>query len=171
MSRPNLPVAKLVPRLGALVYDLFLLFAVGFAYSALAMAIAVSLGIELDQDHISVVSEGDSLMMQAEEEFSPALSGPIFQSGLAITYLLFYLGFWKFRSATLGMQTWRLKLVSDSGEKPSLAKCLLRSVLGFLSLAIFGIGYFWMLFDPQKITFHDRYSNTRIIRLEKPAKK
>ena len=114
MSRPNLPVAKLVPRLGALVYDLFLLFAVGFAYSALAMAIAVSLGIELDQDHISVVSEGDSLMMQAEEEFSPALSGPIFQSGLAITYLLFYLGFWKFRSATLGMQTWRLKLVSDS---------------------------------------------------------
>lgn len=171
MNRPHSPVAKLVPRLGALVYDLFLLFAVGFAYSALAMAIAVSLGIEIDQEHVSIVSEGDILMMQADEEFTPALSGPIFQSGLAITYLLFYLGFWQFRSATLGMQTWRLKLVTDSGEKPSLAQCLLRSVLGFLSLAVFGAGYLWMLFDPQKIAFHDRYSNTRIIRLEKSAKK
>lgn len=171
MNKPNLSVAKLVPRLGALVYDLFLLFAVGFAYSALAMAIALSLGMELDQEHVSLVSEGDILMMQADEEFRPAIGGPIFQSGLAITYLLFYLGFWKFRSATLGMQTWRLKLVSDCGEKPSLAQCLLRSVLGFLSLALFGIGYFWMLFDPEKIAFHDRYSNTRIIRLEKRAKK
>lgn len=171
MINPNLSLAKLVPRLGALVYDLFLLFAVGFAYSALAMAIAVSLGIELDQEHVSLVSEGDILMMQADEEFRPALGGPIFQSGLAITYLLFYLGFWKFRSATLGMQTWRLKLVSDSGEKPSLTQCLLRSVLGFLSLVLFGIGYVWMLFDPEKIAFHDRYSNTRIIRLEKRTKK
>jgi len=171
LTASELQTARLVPRLGALVYDLFLLFAVGFAYSALAMTIAVSLGIELDQEHISVVSEGDILMMQADEEFTPALGGPIFQSGLAITYLLFYLGFWKFRSATLGMQTWRLKLVSDSGEKPSMWQCLVRSALGFLSLVVFGIGYLWMLFDPKKIAFHDRYSNTRIIRLKKPAKK
>jgi len=167
----NLPLAKLVPRLGSLVYDLFLLFAVGFAYSAIVMSVALAIGIELDQEHISVVSEGDILMMQADEEFRPALGGPLFQSGLVITYLLFYLGFWYFRSATLGMQTWRLKLVSADGGKPSLAKCIVRSGLGFLSFAALGMGYFWMLFDPQKIAFHDRYSDTRIIRLDKRPKK
>ena len=155
--------------MGALTYDLFLVFAVGFAYSGLIMAIALSMGLE--QEHVTIVSEGDLLMMQADEEFAPALSGPLFQAGLALTILLFYIGFWRFRDATLGMQTWRLKLVTESGDKPSISQYLFRAILGFISLAIVGLGYFWMLVDPQKITFHDRFSGTRVIQMEKPAKK
>ena len=133
------------------------------------MAIAMAMGLE--QEHVTIITEGDLLMMQADEEFAPALRGPLFQAGLGLSLLLFYIGFWHFRDATLGMQTWRLKLVTESGEKPGLAQYLLRAVLGFSALAIFGLGYFWMLFDPQKITFHDRFSKTRVVQLEKPSKK
>lgn len=161
--------ASFIKRIGALTYDLFLVFAVGFAYSAVIMAIAVGMGLE--QEHVTIISEGDLLTMQADAEFSPALAGPLFQLGLGLTLLLFYIGFWHFRDATLGMQTWRLKLVDKSGQKPSVRIYLLRAVLGFLSLAIFGLGYFWMLFDPEKIALHDRLSKTRIIQLPKPEKK
>ena len=169
MHSTPLQTASLFKRIGALTYDLFLVFAVGFAYSAVMMGIAMAMGLE--QEHLTIITEGDLLMMQADEEFAPALSGPLFQAGLALTLLVFYIGFWHFRDATLGMQTWRLKLVTESGEKPDLAQYLLRAVLGFISLVVFGLGYFWMLLDPQKITFHDRYSKTRIVQIEKPAKK
>lgn len=169
MQPSQLPNASFLKRIGALTYDLFLVFAVGFAYSAVMMAIAMAMGLE--QEHVTIITEGDLLMMQADEEFGPALSGPLFQAGLGLTILLFYIGFWHFRDATLGMQTWRLKLVTESGEKPDLVQYLLRAVLGFISLVVFGLGYFWMLLDPKKITFHDRYSKTRIIQVEKPAKK
>ena len=163
--------ASLVVRLGAFTYDLFLLFAVGFAYSALAYAIAIALGLEMDQEHVSITSEGDLFTMQADEEFRPALGGPLFQLGLVVSYLIFYLGFWHFKGATLGMQTWRLKLVSETGHKASWSQLLLRSLLGFLALAAFGLGYFWMLLDPKKLAFHDRFSKTRVIRLSKISKK
>ena len=169
MHSPQLQDASFLKRIGALTYDLFLVFAVGFAYSAVMMAIAMAMGLE--QEHVTIITEGDLLMMQADEEFGPALSGPLFQAGLGLTLLLFYIGFWHFRDATLGMQTWRLKLVTESGEKPDLAQYLLRALLGFVALAAFGSGYIWMLFDPKKITFHDRFSKTRVIQLEKPAKK
>lgn len=168
MQTTDFPNASLVKRLGALLYDLFLVFAVGFAYSAIVMAVAVSMGLE--QEHVTIVSEGDLLMMQADEEFGPAVSGFLFQIGLGVSLLLFYIGFWHFRDATLGMQTWRLKLVTSTGEKPDLMQYLLRAVLGFVSLAVCGLGYFWMLFDPQKLAFHDRYSGTRVIQLEKAKK-
>ena|GEM_PF-732057 len=168
LQSTSLRLATFLKRVGALTYDLFLVFAVGFAYSGVIMAIALSMGLE--QEHVTIVSEGDLLMMQADEEFAPALSGPLFQAGLVLTILLFYIGFWHFRDATLGMQTWRLKLVDEAGNKPSLGQYLLRAILGFISLAAFGLGYFWMLFDPNKIALHDRFSKTRVIQIEKPKK-
>lgn len=165
----QLQLAGFLKRIGALTYDLFLIFAVGFAYTALMMAVAVAMGLE--QEHVTIVSEGDLLMMQADDEFAPALAGSLFQAGLGLTILLFYVGFWQFRDATLGMQTWRLKLVTESGGKPSLSQYLLRALLGFVSLASLGLGYFWMLVDSKKITLHDRFSKTRVIQLEKTAKK
>lgn len=168
MQTTEFPNASLLKRLGALLYDLFLVFAVGFAYSAIVMAVAVSMGLE--QEHVTIVSEGDLLMMQADEEFGPAIGGLLFQLGLGLTLLIFYVGFWHFRDATLGMQTWRLKLVTSTGEKPKLQQYLIRAILGFISLAFCGLGYFWMLFDPKKVAFHDRFSGTRVIQLEKRKK-
>ena len=167
----NLTPATLLVRIGAITYDLFLLFAVGFTYVGLAILISLAFGLEVNQEHVRITSEGDLLTMQADEEFSPVLSGPLFQAGLAISFLLFYLGFWHFKSATLGMQTWRLKLVNNKGEKPSWSQLLIRSALGFFALVTFGLGYFWMLVDPEKLAFHDRFSKTRIIRMDKVAKK
>ena len=168
-SASHIPASLLV-RLGAFTYDLFLLFAVGFAYTALAFVIASVLGTDLGQENVSITEDGDTMTMQADESFAPALSGPIFQSGLAASYLLFYMGFWHFKSATLGMQTWRLRLVTENGGKPHWRQLLLRCFLGFFALAFAGIGYLWILVDPNKLALHDRFSKTRIIRMAKVKK-
>ena len=162
--------ASLWVRLGAFVYDLFLLFAMGFAYTAIAFVIASALGTDLGQENVSITEDGDIMTMQADENFGPALSGPIFQGGLVATYLLFYMGFWHFKSATLGMQTWRLRLVTENGEKPHWRQLLLRCFLGFFALAFVGIGYLWILVDKNKLALHDRFSKTRIVRMAKVKK-
>lgn len=168
MSSSEFKNASFFKRLGALTYDIFLVFAVGFAYTAIMMAIAVAMGMQ--QEHVTIVSEGDLLMMQADEEFGPALNGWLFQAGLGITLLIFYIGFWHYRDATLGMQTWRLKLVTEQGTKPRIKQHLARAILGFFSLAFLGLGYFWILIDREKLAVHDRLSKTRIIQLDKAKK-
>lgn len=150
------------------MYDLFLLFAVGFAYSAVVMLIAASLGLE--PQNLRLQETGDDLIMQADANYQPALRGPLFQAGLGLTLALFYMGFWHFRGATLGMQTWRLVLVDKTGQRPGWRALALRIPLGFAALACAGIGYLWSLFDSEGLALHDRLSGTRVVRLPKPQK-
>ncbi len=146
----------------SLIYDLFLLFAVGFVYSALVMMLVTSLGIEPQNLQLSPTDEG--YFMQADEQYQPLLQGFLFQMGLGATVLAFYMGFWRWRGATLGMQTWRLRLTTLEGTPPSNKQLLVRSLLGLLSFCCAGLGYLWILFDGRKLAFHDRFSGTRVVR-------
>lgn len=79
----------------------------------------------------------------------------------------FYCKFWLGNGQTLGMQTWRMKLVSRDGNPVSFKQCLLRFAVATLSWLCLGLGYWWMLADREKLTWHDRYSNTRLVVLPK----
>lgn len=162
MTQSEYRPAGLIVRLMALLYDLFLLFAVGFVYSGLVMIIVTALGAEATDLSLSTTEQG--VIMRADEGYQPLLHGPLFQIGLAATVLAFYLGFWRWRDATLGMQTWRLTLVTQDGKKPNMKQLWIRSLTGFLAFACFGLGYFYLLIDPQKRALHDRVSGTRVVR-------
>lgn len=159
----DLPNASLRRRFAAWIYDLFLLFAVAFAYSAAATIVLVSLGIEAS--NLSVEQRGDDMTLidSSSGDFQPFLRGPLFQLGLAMVLMAFYIVFWIKRGATLGMQTWRLELIDLNGNRPNLKTCVLRCVLAIVSFGMGGLGYFWLLFDPDKQTFHDRVTKTRVI--------
>ena len=126
------------------------------------MLIATSLGAQ--PEHLQLISQEEGFVMQADAEYQPLLHGPLFQLGLGICILVFYIIFWRTRGATLGMQTWRLVLVDNEGKRPPVMQCALRGVAGFLSLSCFGIGYLWILVDREKMALHDRVSRTRILR-------
>lgn len=157
----SLPNATFARRITAGVYDVFLLFAVGFFYTVILTIIANSMGIQ--PSGLSLQESGENMTLAASEEYQPVLQGVLYQLGLYICLAGFYLGFWRKRNATLGMQTWRLKIINLDGHKPSWRQLIIRVLTGTVSLLFFGIGFFFSIFDKQNRTLHDIASQTRII--------
>lgn len=77
--------------------------------------------------------------------------------------VLFFSGFWAIGGQTLGMRAWRIKVVTEHGKPLNWGNALLRLLAALLSLLVCGLGYVWILLDPQKLAWHDRLSKTRLV--------
>ncbi len=71
--------------------------------------------------------------------------------------------FWTHGGQTLGMRSWRLRLVGNRRNDATWQQALLRFVSAGFSWAAFGAGFFWLLVDPERLTWHDRISATRLV--------
>jgi uncharacterized RDD family membrane protein YckC len=87
----------------------------------------------------------------------------LYQLTLALATYAFFVGFWSRKGRTLGMQSWRLQLETPDGDKPALGACTIRFLVAALSWGALGIGFLWQLWDPDKLTWHDRASKTRLV--------
>ncbi|MGV8960544.1 MAG: RDD family protein [Stenotrophomonas sp.] len=72
---------------------------------------------------------------------------------------------WHRGGQTLGMRPWRLHLRTTSGEPPTWGALWRRYALATLSLFCGGLGFWWALIDKQRLTWHDRFSGTRLERV------
>ena len=76
-----------------------------------------------------------------------------------------YLGAcWRFGGMTVGMRAWRVRLVSDDEQLVSWSRCLLRFLIGLVSLGAFGLGIFWALVDSKNRGWHDLATRTLLIK-------
>ncbi|HHJ12283.1 MAG TPA: RDD family protein [Chromatiales bacterium] len=122
----------------ALFYDLILLFAVLFFA---ALAILVLLGEDFGRSHA-------------------------FQLYLYAIGLLYFTWFWTHGGQTLGLRTWRLRVTAGDGHSPvDWRRALLRALAAQLSWLALGLGYLWALWDRNGLTWHDRLSGTRVVRV------
>ena len=96
-----------------------------------------------------------------------AIKLPILPILLPLVIFVFYIKFWRSSGQTLGMQTWRIKIVNHEGGAISIKQGLIRFAAAALSWLCLGFGYWWMLWDSEKLTWHDRLSKSRIIILSK----
>ena len=79
----------------------------------------------------------------------------------------FYTYFWLSNNGqTLGMQAWRIQLVSNNKEL-SVKDCLYRCFISVISFLIFGMGYFLILFRNDNKSLADLITNTKIIDLKR----
>ncbi len=108
-----------------------------------------------------------TLLLVAFINDGAALQGPLFQFGLYFEGCLFYSYFWRLRGQTLGMQVWKIKLVTLDLQTLSWQECFARLFFALVSISMLGLGFIWMLFDPDRLTWHDRASGTRVILLRK----
>lgn len=76
---------------------------------------------------------------------------------------------WLRGGQTLGMRPWRLKVIAADGSAPTLAALWRRYALATLSLLAAGLGFWWAWLDRDRLTLHDRFSGTRLVRLPKRA--
>lgn len=143
---PSTPPAGLARRLAALLYDSLLLLALWFLTSALLLAASGGLLSQPDRPLWLLV---------------------LLRASLLLVTFLFWAGFWTHGGQTLGMRAWRLKLVDTDGGPVSWRQAVLRCLAALLSLVPLGLGYLWILLDPQRRAWHDRLSGTRIVVLPK----
>lgn len=147
LNYADLPHAKLMRRLAALLYDGFLVF-----------AIWMLIGFVLQL----VVGPGTNQLVDGVVKTDPILS--------AVTFVLmvasasgFYLWFWQKNGQTLGMMSWRLKLLTEDNQLVGFKQALLRYVLAWPSFFIAGLGYLWIYIDSEGNAIHDKLSHTKVV--------
>ena len=123
-------------RLGAIVYDLLLLFAI-LLVTSLPWVVS---GIQQGQTGYT-----------------------IYRIFIYTLIPLYYIGFWVCGGQTLGMKTWRIRVVDRSGNPIGWRTSLLRMIYAILSTTLFGLGFIHSFFDKQNRTWHDILSHSRLI--------
>lgn len=71
---------------------------------------------------------------------------------------------WRRGGQTIGMKPWHLYVDAIDGGRATLKQLWLRYVVGSLSLVCLGAGFWWAYFDRDSLTWHDRFSATRMHR-------
>lgn len=87
-----------------------------------------------------------------------------FLAGIAIGFA--YFGYFEGGPAgqTLGKKLLDIRVVRSADGGPlRWSTALLRYLCSFLSAIPFGLGYFWMLWDEEKQTWHDKLSSTVVV--------
>ena len=130
--------AGILIRFAALIYDALLVFGLWFVIGAIFVA------------------------FNGGEHANPY--DPFLPSALFIVTLWFNTHFWRRGGQTLGMRAWRIRLLNTNKGPLTLTQCLVRFLVAMGSLGLAGMGYFWLLLDKDGLTWHDRYSDTRVIR-------
>jgi len=81
---------------------------------------------------------------------------------LALTY---HVSFWTLKGTTLGGIICQLRLVRTDGGRVGFPEALVRGLTGIFSLAVFGLGFFWILRDPDRQAWHDRVAGTFVVKV------
>nr|VFK37794.1 MAG: Uncharacterized membrane protein YckC, RDD family [Candidatus Kentron sp. SD]VFK42466.1 MAG: Uncharacterized membrane protein YckC, RDD family [Candidatus Kentron sp. SD]VFK78143.1 MAG: Uncharacterized membrane protein YckC, RDD family [Candidatus Kentron sp. SD] len=67
------------------------------------------------------------------------------------------------RGQTLGMRAWRIHLQGEHGQRVTWKRVSIRFLSAILSWSIFGLGFFWVLIDHERKSWHDRLSGTVLV--------
>ena len=93
----------------------------------------------------------------------PVESGdPVYRLVMLLVAWLFYAVFWSRYGRTLGLQSWRLRIETADGGRPTFASASLRFFAAIVSWLPLGLGFWWQLWDKDKLAWHDRLSGTRL---------
>ena len=76
---------------------------------------------------------------------------------------------WKLRGATVGGIVFDLQVVRLDGRPVDWETAIVRALSCFLSLAVAGLGFIWIAFDPNNQAWHDKIAGTVVVRVAKGA--
>jgi uncharacterized RDD family membrane protein YckC len=86
---------------------------------------------------------------------------------VTLVLVFLYFGyFWSASGSSLGMRVVNIKVIRRTeGEAIDFVRAGLRGTFGYwVSGFIFGLGFWWALFDAQKETWHDKIFDTWVVK-------
>lgn len=91
--------------------------------------------------------------------------------GSLVTMVLSYVYFVYFisqKGQTLGKQALGIRVQNiETGQNLDVVSAILREVVGkFISSLVLLLGYFWMLWDPKKQTWHDKIAKSVVVKVK-----
>jgi len=138
-SKTSKEHVSLLRRFGAIFYDAFLLLTVLFVASFL---IVIPTGIKPEDPYFF-----------------------LFQIYIFVIAYLYFAWCWTRSGQTLGMRTWKMKVVNEDESKLTWGTSLLRFVIAMLSWLPLGLGFVWSIWDKQHRTWHDIASKTKLVKV------
>ncbi|WP_422448935.1 MULTISPECIES: RDD family protein [unclassified Endozoicomonas] len=152
MEATNLTPAPVWRRAAAMLYDSLLILALLF------MAGFINLFIQIQ------IFGDEQLKTMTEEGYQ--LGGPFFYAALLVIIYGFFGFFWTRSGQTLGMQAWRIKVVSSDNHLISPWQSVIRFLIAIPALSLAGIGLLWALIDHQRRSWQDLASSSKVILLK-----
>jgi uncharacterized RDD family membrane protein YckC len=79
--------------------------------------------------------------------------------------LAYHIGFWTWKSTTVGGIICQLRVVRVDGARLVFADALVRGLSSIFSLAVVGLGGLWILKDPERQAWHDKIAGTYVVKV------
>jgi len=149
----NYKPVSLFKRLISIIYDQFLV-----------IAVFMLAGIVVNTLTTFILNGGNAI---TEEHAYYVLNQFLLLLTFFIVSFGFYTWFWTHGGQTLGMKTWSLLLLTDKGTTINMKQATKRYFGALLSWALLGLGFIWSLFDEKKRCWHDFFSESYLVQLEK----
>lgn len=92
------------------------------------------------------------------------IDAPLGRVGLLLA-IAYHVGFWTWKQTTLGGIICNLRVVRTDGEPLQFSEALVRGLTGIFSLAVAGLGFLWILRDPERQAWHDRVAGTYVVKV------
>lgn len=129
-------------RLAAIIYDSLLVIAISIIYGVIVLLICKFV-FGIDREHVNKL---------------------FFQLGWLSVIVGFFCFFWHKAGQTLGMRTWRLKIIQqDTQQYPSLVQGIARCFLAPVGLLLFISAFL----HPNRQCLHDQITKTQTILVDK----
>ena len=137
-SKPNLEPVNLLRRLAAILYDYLIII----SFLLIATIFWTAAGITETHSYY-----------------------PLYIGFVNLTPFLYFSWCWTHNGQTVGMRCWKMRLLSTRADNFSWARAITRSITATVSLILLGVGFLWGLFDKEKMTWHDRASDARLVHI------
>jgi uncharacterized RDD family membrane protein YckC len=77
--------------------------------------------------------------------------------------IAYHIVFWAWKGTTVGGIVCSLRLVKTNGTPLQPADAVVRGLAGLFSIAALGLGFLWILRDPERQSWHDRIAGTYVV--------
>lgn len=84
---------------------------------------------------------------------------------ISLVALAYFAGMWAWKGTTIGGTVLNLKVVRFDGKPVTFGVALVRGLVSVLSFIVLFLGFFWMIWDVEKQTWHDKIAGTVVVRV------
>ena len=86
-------------------------------------------------------------------------------NAIFLMLLAYNVGFWTWKGTTVGGIICQLRVVRVDGTPLRFADALVRGLSAIFSLIVVGLGFFWIIKDPERQAWHDKIAGTYVVKV------